>query len=336
MPLQRLLQTTGFPLVPRNLSVQPKIAYDPIMLPFSQSARILIAEDDESLRGLLVRYLSSLGHTAEALPDGVAAVERLGQSAFDVVITDMIMPGADGLAVMRAAKIADPYSEIIFLTGMPDLASAVKALREGDAFDYIVKPFPNVEVLRATIDRALERRHLRLENARLTRELELQRSTDSLTGALNRRAFFESGEREVARSIRHREPMALVMLDVDHFKEINSVFGHAAGDAVIALLAQICRQELRAEDLLSRYAADIFVCLLPSTVQEDAAGVADRIRRAIAAQPPEIGGQSVTVRVSAGVTARQDADRSLDTLIRRGERALKLAKEEGGDKVTTV
>ncbi|MGH2361105.1 MAG: response regulator, partial [bacterium] len=123
MPLPRLLQTTGFPLVPRNLSVQPKIAYDPIMLPCSQSARILIAEDDESLRGLLVRYLSSLGHTAEALPDGAAAVERLRQSAFDVVITDMIMPGADGLAVMRAAKIADPYSEVIFLTGMPDLAS---------------------------------------------------------------------------------------------------------------------------------------------------------------------------------------------------------------------
>lgn len=304
------------------------------MPPTANPARILIAEDDESLRGLLVRYLSSLGHAVDAAPDGASAVATLHDARYDVVITDMIMPGIDGLGVMRAAKTVDPYSEVIFLTGAPDLTTAVKALREGDAFDYIVKPFPNVEVLRATIDRAMERRTLRLENARLTRELELQRSTDALTGALNRRAFFELGEREVARSIRHREPMALVMLDVDHFKEINSVFGHGAGDGVIALLAQICRQELRAEDLLARYAADSFVCLLPATVQDDAMSVAERIRRAIAARPPEIGGQSVTVRVSAGVTARQETDRSLDTLIRRAERALQSAKEQGGDHVT--
>ena len=304
------------------------------MPPTANPARILIAEDDESLRGLLVRYLSSLGHDVDAVPDGTAAVGQLRDARFDVVITDMLMPGADGLAVMRAAKAADPYSEIIFITGAPDLTTAVKALREGDAFDYIVKPFSNVEILRATIDRALERRSLRLENTRLTRELELQRTTDTLTGALNRRAFFELGEREVARSIRHREPMALVMLDVDHFREINSGFGHAAGDGVIALLAQICRQELRAEDALARYAADIFVCLLPATVQDDAMGVADRIRRAVAARPPEIGGQRVPMRVSAGVAARQDSDRALDTLIRRAERVLRAAKEQGGDKVS--
>ena len=117
--------------------------------------RILIAEDDESLRQLLVRYLTSLGHDVDAVPDGTTAVSALGGTRYDVIVTDVIMPGHNGLEVLRAAKEFDRLTEVIVLTGAPDLSTAVKALREGDAYDYIVKPFPNVEILRATVERAL-------------------------------------------------------------------------------------------------------------------------------------------------------------------------------------
>ncbi len=298
-----------------------------------RTGRLLVAEDDESLRSLLVRYFTSLGHTVDACADGAAAIARLATTAYDVVITDVLMPGAGGLDVMRAAKAADRFVEVVILTGAPDLSTTVRALREGDAFDYILKPFPNVEILRATVDRALERRHLRQENERLLRELRQSQSTDPLTGALNRRAFFDQGEPVFARAARHQEPLSLIMVDLDRFGELNERLGTAAGDAVLSRCAQICREQLRAEDLLARYWADKFVCLLPVTDLADAARVAERICAAIAASPLPAGDRTVPVRASAGVASRQPADRSLDTLLRRAERALRRAKERGGSQV---
>lgn len=298
------------------------------------ATRILVAEDDESLRNLLVRYLTSLGHTVDPAADGAAALEALGRARYDVVFTDVLMPGAGGLEVLRTAKAAGHYTEVIFLTGTPDLSTAVQALREGDAFDYIVKPFPNVEILRATVERALERGALRREIDRLRRELERQATTDVLTGALNRRAFFELGEREFARALRHRVPLSLVMLDIDRFKELEDQFGHAAGDGAVTALAQVIRDQMRTEDVLGRYWADKFVCLLPETALLDAHTVAERIRWTLASDDLRIEGAVMPVRISAGVSMRRDADGSLDTMVRRAERALRRSKETGGNRVT--
>jgi diguanylate cyclase (GGDEF)-like protein len=295
--------------------------------------RILIAEDDESLRQLLLRYLTSLGHDVDAVPDGTTAVSALGGTRYDVIVTDVIMPGHNGLEVLRAAKEFDRLTEVIVLTGAPDLSTAVKALREGDAFDYIVKPFPNVEILRATVERAAERRVLRQQVDRLQRELQRQATTDSLTGALNRRAFFELGEREFARAARHHEPLALAMVDVDRFKNIEEQFGPASGDAIVTRLAQVIKEQMRTEDLVGRYWADKFVCLMPATAPDDALRVAERIRGALAGSDLEVGDARIPVRISAGVAARQDADRSLDTLVRRAERALRRSKDQGGNRV---
>ncbi len=295
--------------------------------------RILIAEDDESLRQLLVRYLTSLGHDVDAVPDGTTAVSALGGTRYDVIVTDVIMPGHNGLEVLRAAKEFDRLTEVIVLTGAPDLSTAVKALREGDAYDYIVKPFPNVEILRATVERAAERRVLRQQVDRLQRELQRQATTDSLTGSLNRRAFFELGEREFARAARHHEPLALAMVDVDRFKNIEEQFGPASGDAIVTRLAQVIKEQMRTEDLVGRYWADKFVCLMPATAPDDALRVAERIRGVLAGSDLEIGDARIPVRISAGVAARQDADRSLDTLVRRAERALRRSKDQGGNRV---
>lgn len=300
----------------------------------SAAARILVAEDDESLRNLLVRFLTSLGHTVDPAPDGAAAVEALARTPYDLVVTDVVMPGARGLEVLRAAKAASRQTEVIFLTGTPDLGTAVQALREGDAFDYIVKPFPNVEILRATVARALERRTLRQEIERLRRELERYSSTDTLTGALNRRAFFEVGEREFARAMRHRSPLSLVMLDIDRFKDLEDEFGHAAADGAVVALSRVIRGQMRTEDVLGRYWADKFVCLLPETALHDAHTMAERIRATLAAGDLPLEGAVVPVRISAGVAMRKDADGHLDTMVRRAERALRAGKETGGNRVT--
>jgi len=296
--------------------------------------RILIAEDDESLRQLLVRYLTSLGHQVDAFPDGAAAMAALRAARYDVVITDVLMPGGGGLDVLRAAKEVDRLTEVIFLTGAPDLSTAVQALREGDAYDYIVKPFPNVEILRATVERAAERRTLRQEVARLQRELEQRAMTDPLTSALTRQAFFDLGEREFSRAARHRQPLSLAMLDVDRFKEMAERYGREAADGVVARVAEVIMAQKRAEDLVGRYWGDTFVCLLPETALEDAHRFAERIREALAGSDLPLAGTALPVRVSAGVAERKDADRSLDTLVRRAERAMRRSKDQGGDRVS--
>src|SRR4030067_944549 len=244
----------------------------------SGAARILIAEDDESLRHLLVRYLTSLGYTVDAFADGAAAGEALGRTRFAVVLTDVIMPGVGGLEVLRAAKEADRQTEVIFLTGAPDLSTTVKALREGDAFDYIVKPFPNVEILRATVERAIERGRLRQEIEGLQRGLGRQSTTAAPAGGP--------------------------------------------------------REQRRTEDLLGRYWADKFVCLLPETALLDAHTVAERIRWTLASADLDLEGAVVPVRISAGVSMRKDADGSLDTMVRRAERALARSKDDGGNRGT--
>jgi diguanylate cyclase (GGDEF)-like protein len=299
------------------------------------TGQLLIAEDDESIRNLLVRYFTSVGYTVQACPDGAATVGALATGQYDVVLTDVLMPGANGLEVLRAAKAADPFIEVIFLTGAPDLSITVKALREGDAFDYILKPFPNVEILRAVVEHAQERRTLRQENERLTQELTRSRRADALTGALNRSAFFDVGEREFARATRHHDPLSLIMFDLDQFQRVNDQHGSAAGDAVLTRFALICREQLRAEDVLARYWADKFICLLPTADVRSAEAVAERVRARAGAVPIPTGETAVPVRVSAGVASRQDADRSLDTLVRRAERALRNAKDRGGDRVHT-
>jgi diguanylate cyclase (GGDEF)-like protein len=300
----------------------------------SAAARILVAEDDESLRNLLVRYLTSLGHAVDPAADGRAAVEALQRRTYDLVLTDMLMPGPNGLAILRAAKAGNRYTEVIVLTGAPDLATTVQALREGDAFDYIIKPFPNVEILRATTERALERAALRAEVDRLRRELEQRTTTDPLTGALNRRAFFETGEREFARAARHRAPLSLVMLDIDRFKDLEEQVGPAVADAAVVALVGVIRAQMRTEDVLGRYWADKFVCLLPETALLDAHTMAERIRWTLAAEELRVEGAAVPVRISAGVAMRRDADGSLDTMVRRAERALRRSKEAGGNRVS--
>lgn len=295
--------------------------------------RLLIATAEDSQRQLLIRHLSASGYSVEAVPDGTAALGRVQSTPYDLILADLQMPGAGGLEVLRAAKAANRFTEVILLTTASDSARAAATLREADAYGYLTKPISDVEVLRASVARALERRALRMDQERLTRELEQQTSLDLLTGALNRRAFFDLGEREFARAARHREPLTLIMLDLDHFQVVNDTHGQTVGDAVLARVAQICRRELRTEDLLGRYFADKFVCLLPETELTDAEIVAERIRTTLAASPLDLGDRVVPVQITSGVASRQDSDRSLDTVLRRAERLVRQGKERGRNRV---
>lgn len=160
---------------------------------------------------------------------------------------------------------------------------------------------------------------------------------DPLTGAYNRTTFHEIAERELSRARRAGQPLSIVMLDIDHFRAINEKHGHRIGDEVLRQFADLVRSALRKEDMLVRYGGEEFLVMLPDVPGPGAVVVAGRIRRYVANEPIEAGGEKFAVTVSLGVAARLDeGPESIDTLLDRADSALELAKERGRNRVVAL
>jgi diguanylate cyclase (GGDEF)-like protein len=167
----------------------------------------------------------------------------------------------------------------------------------------------------------------------LGRELAEQARTDSLTGALNRRAIEEIALRETARSIRHGHPLCMVVLDVDHFKHLNDTRGHAAGDFALQALVQRVKSMLRKNDQIARTGGEEFTILLPDTSASAGVLAADRLRQAIEELEPTYENAPLRFTVSAGVAQFDAQQGSWETMMRRADSAMYEAKEHGRNAV---
>jgi diguanylate cyclase (GGDEF)-like protein len=156
--------------------------------------------------------------------------------------------------------------------------------------------------------------------------------TDALTGLLNRRAFDEHLAQQFAIFERYGTPFALVLFDVDHFKEVNDGLGHPAGDEVLRQFARIMTEGVRSADLVARYGGEEFAVLLPQTGTRGAAAIAERIRRRVAAFRFHGAGREIGLQISAGVTTACDRDEASE-LVERADRALYQAKAAGRNRI---
>ena len=168
-----------------------------------------------------------------------------------------------------------------------------------------------------------------IENARLYARLEIRAVLDDLTKVYNRGGLFEFATAELNRAHRFKHPLGLIMFDLDHYKEVNDTYGHAAGDEVLRAVARICRSAIREIDVIGRYGGDEFVIVLPECDLEAAVIVAERVRRALESSPVKVGEDELIVTLSAGVSADLMGDLSLDDLLRQADRALYAAKSAG-------
>ncbi|KAB1442441.1 GGDEF domain-containing protein [Pseudodesulfovibrio senegalensis] len=171
-----------------------------------------------------------------------------------------------------------------------------------------------------------ERKHMIEEMRRLAR-------TDSLTGLYNRGHFMELTERELARSRRTRSPLSMLIVDVDHFKNVNDTYGHDVGDKALVTLSRVLRDAVREIDVVGRFGGEEFVVLLPDADRRNACRVADRILECVREARIDIGGKQVGVTVSIGLTACEDDEEDLDRLIKYADIALYAAKKNGRDRV---
>ena len=167
----------------------------------------------------------------------------------------------------------------------------------------------------------------------LEEELFHQASTDPLTGISNRRYFMARGAQELRRARRFARPLAVMMIDIDHFKGVNDTHGHAGGDMVLCSIVKFCTASLRGTDSIGRLGGEEFAVLMPETELRAAAEVADRLRQFIASQSIAVGAQTVRCTVSIGIAALQPQDTDMDTLLQRADHALYLAKHNGRNQV---
>ena len=241
---------------------------------------------------------------------------------------------ARGLLVLILCLLVDIAMTVGWLPHVPALALGgfvvlflASARSLSNRFD---RDFRELGELRRDLERRIEERTLELKAANA--RLEEASRTDSLTGLLNRRGFLEKGEEEIERSRRSRKPFCVVMADADHFKRINDLHGHAAGDVALQLLGDLLRGSLRAQDLVARWGGEEFVLLLPETDVHGATRVAESIRRSVALLPLLVGQFEVPVTLSFGL-AEHRPERGLEVTIAHADAALYRAKAEGRDRV---
>jgi diguanylate cyclase (GGDEF)-like protein len=185
--------------------------------------------------------------------------------------------------------------------------------------------------------RLIERENAELANR--NRWLNDFSSRDELTGLFTRTYLLAEIEAELNRALRHGSPMALLMIDIDHFKEVNDRFGHGAGDRVLQHLGSVLRQSCRVYDIPGRYGGEEFCLLLPETKLENTFGVAERIRHRFEATPIQGGEGAIRVTASVGIAALdnipEEAVFGPSSLIERADRAVVSAKERGRNRVET-
>jgi len=285
--------------------------------------RFLVVDDEDEVRTLLKEYLSSLGLEVTEAREGETALQLFQEKGpFEVVITDLVMPGLDGLSLIRRIKEMEPETMILAMTGYARDYGYVEVVLVG-ADDLIQKPF-SFEELEARLARMLR-------EWKLKEELRALSIRDALTDIFNRRHFEDRLLEETTRALRQGYPLSLHMIDVDHFKLYNDTRGHRDGDLLLKALANIlCRSTREKVDQPFRYGGDEFAVLLPHTDTPEAVKVAERIlenyRRA--------GFSPTTLSIGvAKLLARGNPRRSADDLVRRADEALYRAKESGGNRV---
>jgi diguanylate cyclase (GGDEF)-like protein len=305
--------------------------------------KLLLAEDEPLQRRVLEWALTKEGYDVESVSDGEEALARLLQGQFNILVTDWDMPTMDGPDLcrrIRAAKLPG-YLYILMLTEHSATSDLILGLGAG-ANDFVSKP-PKMPELIARVQSG--RRIVYLERSLREANEKVQKLsiTDALADTYNRRYLNEQLPRETARSIRYGHPLSVVMADIDHFKEINDVYGHDAGDQAIRHFAHLMTGATRhSVDWVARYGGEEFVLVLPETELQAAALAAEKIRRECAAKPMDTlaAGTPITFTASFGVAALRrgstDEQLSADTLLREADALMYRSKRDGRNRVTVA
>ena len=303
--------------------------------------RILVVDDVPDNVEILDARLSSRGYAVITASTGEEALERVQEEPPHLILLDVMMPGLDGHEVARRIKDDEslPFIPIILVTALNEAEDVVQGLESG-ADDYISKPY-NFRELEARVRAMLRIKFLQDELDLKNRELELANRrlkqlsiTDGLTELFNHRHIHELLQDEFERSRRTGDPIAVAMMDLDRFKNINDTYGHPTGDVILYETALIIKETAREIDMPGRYGGEEFIAILPGTDEDAAAHFAERVRQAVEKYLFRDGAVEVRMTVSCGVASfPSEGVDSPEALLKAADEALYEAKDGGRNQV---
>ena len=282
---------------------------------------VLIVDDSPSMSAYFAGILSNAGMLTLDVNDPGKALEALCNFPAELILMDIYMPACTGTELAAILRQQDQYVSIpiVFLSSEANQAKKLRAMGSGGD-DFLVKPVDPNYLITSVQLRAARYREMRRFMVR-----------DSLTGLLNHSTIEAQLYNELSRARRLSQPLALAMLDVDHFKKVNDTYGHPVGDQVLRNLSRLLQQRLRKTDLIGRYGGEEFCVILPNTTAEQAASVIDEIREAFSKIVMRAEQVPFSVTFSCGVS---DIERSRgESLTLTADRALYQAKNEGRNRI---
>jgi diguanylate cyclase (GGDEF)-like protein len=303
-------------------------------------AKILLVEDNKTQASVIRDGLTRCGYEVVHAESGMAGIKVAKTEQIDLVLLDLLLPDIDGNEVCRWLKLNHDTKAlpIIMLTAKGGSLDKVAGLEAG-ADDYLQKPFDESELnarIYARLRVKMQQDELQQKNRQLEcmlTQVETLAIMDSLTGLFNRRRFETILSTEFKKSQRYQHPLACMMIDIDHFKDINDRYGHQAGDVVLREVAQCIQGSIREVDTLSRWGGEEFMVLSPNTSKVNAVHAALRVLNAVGSHCfSALGKQHVTV--SIGVAGVPDPDmETAEKLVHAADLALYEAKRKGRARV---
>lgn len=293
--------------------------------------KILIIDDDAGVRDSMQEFIKDSGYDIYTASSAEEALELLKSEIVDVVITDIILTGMDGLELTDLIK--HNYDiDVIVMTGYSEKFSYEDAINKG-ASDLVFKPIRYRELM-LRLKRVLKERQLSIDRAKMLKTLEKLAITDGLTRLYNLRHFYKQLEIEIDRCNRYGHSLALLLLDIDHFKKCNDTYGHLEGDKVLVRLGQIIKICLRTMDSAYRYGGEEFTIILPETTGKEANNVAERINASVESERFSTeAGEDFSITISTGVT-EYFKEEQLSTFIHRADQAMYKSKAKGRNRIS--
>ena len=291
------------------------------------AARVLIADDDDRFAARTAALLRREGVLVATLNDCTRILDALDETRPDLLLLDVAMPSVGGLDVCRVLRTTQRWEHlpVLFLSGRADVASRLLGLAAGGD-DFLAKDISDDElVARVRVGLARSRRFAQASGS------------DALTGQWLRARFVEEIATPLALARRHGTPLAVAMIDVDHFKEANDRHGHAAGDQVLVGLSKLLKRYSRPDDLRARWGGDELVVALPGATAEGAVAVLLRLLEAV--RGTDFVGptrEPFQITFSAGVGVFPEDGDSVDSLLGTADRRLYSAKRAGRGRVVAA
>jgi two-component system, cell cycle response regulator len=303
----------------------------------NSQARILLLQEPGFASTRIVETLNPIAKSV-VQATSCAEAQTLIEDSVELAILSLTMPDGDPLRLVSQWRASEATRQvpILLIAGDVELPRLAKGLDLG-ATDYLIRPVDRNELLARTRTQIRRKRLQDRLRDNYHRSLSLA-LTDELTGLYNRRYVLAHLGELLARMSDGGNGIAVMMFDIDHFKQVNDRYGHAAGDDVLRELAERSLRQVRSVDLIARIGGEEFLVVMPETNLAGAAVVADRLRLAVADQLFTLHGQKkkLPVTVSIGVAVTNDSRESLDALLKRADDALYAAKNGGRNRVVAA